>query len=54
MIPYDMIANLAASLETSKLLTTTSDGYAEKLKRWADSSEKQAVCPFKQPQLHDI
>lgn len=38
-----LITDLANSLKTSKLLTPTSEGYAEKVKRWADSAEKQAV-----------
>ena len=38
-----LITELANSLKTSKLLTPASEGYAEKVKRWADSAEKQAV-----------
>ena len=38
-----LITELAHSLKASKLLTPASEGYAEKVKRWADSAEKQAV-----------
>ena len=42
-ISAGLIEDLRSSLKTSKLLTPDSDGYGEKIKRWADSSEKRAV-----------
>lgn len=39
----DLIEKLKASIKDSKVLTPTSDGYKESIKRWSDSSEKPAV-----------
>jgi hypothetical protein len=41
----DLVEKLKASIKDSKVLTPTSDGYKESIKRWSDSSEKQAVSP---------
>jgi hypothetical protein len=41
----DLVEELQASIKDSKVLTPTSDGYKESIKRWSDSSEKQAVSP---------
>lgn len=39
----DLIEKLKASIKDSKVLTPTSDGYEESIKRWSDSSAKPAV-----------
>lgn len=39
----DLIEKLKASIKESKVLTPTSEGYTESLKRWSDSSIKPAV-----------
>lgn len=44
LIFSQLVADLASSLQTSKLLTPQSEGYAAKIKRWVEIFEKQAVC----------
>lgn len=43
LIQDSLISELASSLKSSKLLIPASEGYPEKIKRWADTAEKQAV-----------
>jgi hypothetical protein len=43
LIQESLISELLSSLKSSKLLIPASEGYPEKIKRWADTAEKQAV-----------
>lgn len=46
LVEHSLLKRLQASLKTSKLLTPGSEGYATKIKRWADTAEKEAVSNF--------
>ncbi|KAI4159782.1 MAG: hypothetical protein LQ342_006293 [Letrouitia transgressa] len=44
LVEHSLLKRLQASLKTSKLLTPGSEGYATKIKRWADTAEKEAAA----------
>ena len=39
-----LVAQLKDRLESSEVLTPSSPGYDEAIKRWSDAAVKQAVC----------